>query len=151
VAFSNPSDSRLATGIRVSRRTMIQDVVVEYDVTIDGDSVGRLRHLRSHTFAVAPGQHTVQLRSRSSSSECLSLAVEPGQIRTLRTWSRLRRLPLTWKGALTGIINPFGSGTLGFEFDPWGLWGSPKPWIVMSESAPQSGPKRFDGSDYEAT
>jgi hypothetical protein len=124
--------------------------VVGYDVLIDGELVGRLRHLRSHTFAVTPGRHAVQLRSQSASSDSVSLSVESGQIRTLRTWSRLRRLPLTWKGALTGIINPFGYGMLGFEFDPWGLWGSPKPWIVMSEGAPKSGPKRFDGLDHEA-
>jgi hypothetical protein len=70
----------------------------------------------------------------------------------LRTWSRLRRLPFTWKGFVTMVLNPMGTGfgyALGVDLDPFSLWGDPDPWIVLGERPPAAGPVRFDASHID--
>lgn len=136
--------------ITVSRRTVVQDALVPYVVMVDNRPAGRLWGWRTRRFVVPGGRHVVRLRgSRNGFSSDVVVEVQPGQTVRLRTWSRLRRLPFTWRGVLTFLVNPTGHGywyTLSFEVDPFGLWGNPRPWIVLGQRPPRPGPVRFDSS-----
>ena len=108
--------------ITVSRRTVVQDVLVPYVVMLDHRPVGRLWGWRTRRFVVPVGRHVVRLRGpRHGSSSDVVVEVQPSQTIRLRTWSRLRRVPFTWRGVLTFLLNPTGHGyryPLSFEVDP---------------------------------
>lgn len=141
--------ARLTTGqggIAISRRNLWQDAVRSYTVFIDDRPVGTVAPWQTQQFEANPGRHTVRLRVGSgySSSGDVPVDVRAGHVETLRTWSRARRLPFSWKGILTLLLNPTGYGAWTFNWDPFGLWGNPRPWIVLSHEKPQPGPRRFD-------
>jgi hypothetical protein len=128
----------------VARRNAWQDALVRYSVLIDGEVVGTLWPWRTGRYPTAPGRHVVRLRGggRGSSADVV-VNVRAGGTEKLRTWSRVRRLPFSWKGILTFLLNPFGDG-LPVMFDAFGLWENPRPWIVLGGQPPQPGPVRFD-------
>jgi hypothetical protein len=136
--------------ITVSRRTVVQDALFPYVVMVDHRPAGHLWDWRTRRFVVPVGQHVVRLRGRRKGfSSDVVVEVQTGQTVRLRTWSRLRRLPFTWRGVLTFLLNPTGHGyryPFPFELDPFGLWGNPRPWIVLGERPPSPGPVRFDSS-----
>jgi hypothetical protein len=139
--------------IAISRRNLIQDLVRTYAVFIDERQVGTVSPWRTRRFVVDPGQHVVRLRvgSRYSSSDEVPVDVPVGQVETLRTWSRLRRLPFSLNGFVTVLVNPNGYGLGPTEWDPFGLWGNPRPWITLSRDKPKPGPRRFDAGGPEPT
>jgi DivIVA domain-containing protein len=132
--------------IVVSRRNVIQDAVRRYSVFIDDERVGTLSAWRTGFFEVSPGHHVVRLRIDSgySSSDDVLVDVAVGNVEHLRTWARVRRLPLSWKGIVTFLVNPNGYGLGVAEWDPFGLWGNPRPWIMLGRDRPVPGPRRFD-------
>lgn len=137
--------------IAISRRNVIQDAVRRYSVFIDDERVGTLSAWRTGFFEVLPGHHVVRLRIDSgySSSDDVPVDVAAGHIEHLRTWARVRRLPLSWKGMLTFLVNPNGYGLGVGEWDPFGLWGNPRPWIVLGRDKPVPGPRRFDAGAHD--
>ena len=127
-----------------------------YTVMIDDRPVGALSGWRTGQYVVPEGHHIVRLRgsgSRNGFSADVAVDVEAGQAVRLRTWSRLRKLPFTWKGVVTFVLSPTGQAYLypfGSDLDPFALWGNPLPWIVLGERPPRPGPVRFDAT-YDDT
>lgn len=127
--------------ISVSRRTAVQDAVFPYTVMVDHRAVGRLWDWHTCRVVVPEGGHVVRLRGRRSScSADVAVELRRGQSVRLRAWSRARRLPFTWRGAVTFLLDPFGLARrrcLIFGRDPFGLWrGSRQPWIELGQRPP---------------
>lgn len=139
--------------IEIARRTALQDVARRYTVLIDDQPVGTISLWGTRSFEVIPGHHVVRLRAGTgqSSSGDVPVEVQARQVARLRTWSRLRRLPFSIKGIVTFFINPSGYGLGTWEWDPFGLWGNPRPWIILSREKPHPGPRRFDADETAPT
>jgi hypothetical protein len=84
------------TGLQVSRRTLLQDLVRCHVVLIDEERRGKLWAFQSGFYEVAPGRHVVRLAPREAidyepgkaSSANIDVEVASGEIRRLRTRGR---------------------------------------------------------------
>ena len=82
--------------IWVSRRNFVQDLRHRYLVYIDGNVVGELPPYRTGRYQVPAGFHRVWARRTHMPDAILGdvvINVLPGEIRRVRTTSRLKRLP----------------------------------------------------------
>jgi hypothetical protein len=133
--------------IRVARRNAVLGAVRLLTVVVDGSDVGRLWAWGTRTYVVPTGHHVVRLRGPGAMwSADVVVEVHEGQTVRLRTWSKARRLPFSWKGLVTFALNPLGVDwpSLWWSQDPFGLWGNPKPEVTFGEHPRAKGPVRFD-------
>lgn len=82
--------------IWVSKRNFTQDLSHRYVVFIDGEAVGTVAPYRTGQFEVRPGWHRVWARLPDTGDTAMGdvvINVKPGQVRRVRTTSRLKRLP----------------------------------------------------------
>jgi hypothetical protein len=106
--------------IWVSRRNFVQDIGHRYLVYIDGTPAGELPPYRTGRYQVAAGFHRVWARRTHSSNVAMGdvvINVQPGEVRRVRTTTRLKRLPF-WKLLRALVPDPGSQGIFNVEFSP---------------------------------
>jgi hypothetical protein len=96
--------------LQVSRPASFVDLVWPYSVLLDGKSVGRLSNGAQTSLDVAPGAHTLQMRSRhvvlgrlGFSSPTVSFEASEGETTSFRCRPRtLREVPSGLMAGLSG-------------------------------------------------
>lgn len=131
--------------IWVSRRNLVQDLTRRYVVFIDGDDVGRLSAYRTAKFEVSPGWHRVWARLPGTGGAAVGdvvVNVRPGEVRRVRTTTRLKRLP-PWEfaKALADTVAPYSPTHFRFavEFSPRVLLRAWSPSELDADPPPSVG------------
>jgi hypothetical protein len=70
------------------RRRLYADRLRAYDVLVDDERVGRLKHGEEASFEVEPGRHKVQLRIDWASSEPRVIDLRAGEVAELECRAR---------------------------------------------------------------
>lgn len=85
-----PAKSHVQTAqVRLRRRRHpYSDRLRAYNVLIDDESVGRLKHADEASFEVEPGRHKVQLRIDWASSEPRMIYLRAGEVAELECRAR---------------------------------------------------------------
>ena len=93
--------------LKVTRPSSLVDLVWPYAIVLDGETVGRLSNGTETSLAVAPGAHTLQIRSRhivlgrrGSAGPPLPFEASEGETASFRCQPRTLRdvpyRPKTW-------------------------------------------------------
>jgi hypothetical protein len=102
-----------AATLVVKRRTWIQDAVRVYKVIVDDAAIGSVGPLRTKTFSLAPGKHSLRLAmptTGQSSSATIELDLKAGQQCVVRTVRRggpasFLKLPLSIPAGIQARAN----------------------------------------------
>jgi DivIVA domain-containing protein len=114
-----------SSAIWVSRRNLVQDCSRRYVIFIDEIRVGAVAPYLTGRYDVTPGWHRVWARLPGTGDAAMGdvlINVKPGEVRRVRTTSRLRRLPfpalVRVLGATVWAFFPRGPFRLSTDFTP---------------------------------
>jgi hypothetical protein len=110
----------MSATLQLTRPSSLVDLVWSYAIDLDGETVGRVSNGAETSLEVAPGAHTLQIRSRhivlgrlGFSSPLLSFEASEGQTASFRCHPRnLREVPYR---LMTGLA---GKRTTWIELEP---------------------------------
>jgi len=100
----------MSATLQLSRPSSLVDLVWPYAIVVDGEAVGRVSNGGETSLEVAPGAHTLKIRSRhivlgllGFSSPVLSFEASEGEIASFRCHPRsLRDVPYGLMAGLAG-------------------------------------------------